>query len=203
MTEPEVEELAPEPVVDVAPVDEPAWIIDDHGRQTFDVAETGGAVSFISSSADIYDEWGLWASDGERVLFTAWLDGERRHYLEGSAQSGLIDDTITAHVFGVQSGSNPVSGSAVWTGGMRAIHVSSTHFGYDEETDQTYLITGRPYRGDARVGVDFLSATVGVSLTDLASGPFLWPDMEWEGLRLSHGRLPGWDAGGGVLRRFP
>ena len=70
-----------------------------------------------------------------------------------------------------QSGSNPVSGSAVWTGGVRA---------YDAHPD-TY---GTPVTGTARLEVDFSAATVDVDFTGLSGGH---SSMSWDGLSITNG----------------
>ena len=154
-----------------------AWFLKDHGTITVDstVNDRGHA----DSTAYVYENWGLAASDGKYGLFEAQLNGERRHYF----LTGEIVDTISYTHGGFRSPSVPLFGSAVWTGEVRAIHVSSTHFANDP-------ITGSPVKGDSRIEADFSGRTVDVELSALASGTRQWPNMEWTNLPLE--RNTGW-----------
>ena len=148
------------------------------------VDSTYGDRGYIESVASVYGDWGIAGFDGEFELFRAYLSGERRHHI----LSGEIQDTITFTYGGFPSPAVPLSGSAVWTGEVRAIHVSSEHFGYDIEANRTNSITGRPIQGDSRIEADFSARTVDVEFSALASGLHTWPNMDWTHLALaSHG----------------
>ena len=152
----------------------------DYGALTAD--STVNDRGFTDSTAIVYEDWGLSGSVGKYSIFEAYLSGERRYHIF----TGEIEDTISYSYGGFVSSGFPLTGSAVWAGEVRAIHVSSEHFGYDVETGRTNSITGSPIRGDSRIEADFSGRTVDVEFSALTSGPHQWPDMEWIGLR--------WDA---------
>ena len=112
-----------------------------------------------------YNDWGLWGKQFHNELFgsmlkqTVRVEGNTRYY-----------ETPTAHVSGTPSGSNPVSGSAVWNGNVRAFDVG--HGGF------------LPVTGNARLEVDFTDATVDVDFTDIDNGH---DDLSWQGMRMTGG----------------
>ena len=113
-----------------------------------------------------YFEWGLWATVDDGLLFMAHLDGET-YRANGCPPHPLIDcavplvhDGVRATVFGNPSGSNPVAGSAVWTGYSRAV-----------------LESGAPAEGSARVEADFRRATLDVLLSELGGTSLTWRDL--------------------------
>ena len=140
----------------------------ESGTASYSVVNVGGRFpGTFAGTRPIYsfNNWGLWAKVGDRTLFRVDI------------RSGTF--ALTRHVEGSQSGSNPVSGSAVWTGGVRA---------YDAHPD-TY---GTPVTGTARLEVDFSAATVDVDFTGFSGGH---PDLSWDGLRIGHGRFGDQRAG--------
>ncbi|MCY4488747.1 MAG: hypothetical protein OXF11_16760 [Deltaproteobacteria bacterium] len=112
-----------------------------------------------------FDDWGLWGEQFGEALFGAFL-----------AQTVRQEGTVNYYSFpagrleGSVSGANPVSGSAVWSGKVRAVDGSGT--------------TWTPVSGDARLEVDFGGATVDVDFTNLGTG---YGDMSWSGLRIVNG----------------
>ena len=138
------------------------------GTTTYSEVNVGGRFPGTFSGTRPYysfSNWGLWAKVGDRTLFRVDI------------RSGTF--ALTRHVEGSQSGSNPVSGSAVWTGGVRA---------YDAHPD-TY---GTPVTGTARLEVDFSATTVDVDFTGFSGGH---PDLSWDGLRIGNGRFGDQRAG--------
>ena len=89
------------------------------------------------------------------------------------------DGTITATVHGTQSGTSPVSGSAVWSGDVHA---------YETEDVMTSggmsVTTYAPVEGDARLEVDFAAVTVDVNFTNFDNSQ---ADMSWDGLAVDNG----------------
>ena len=90
---------------------------------------------------------------------------------------GLEADVDTI-VEGTPSGSSPVSGSAVWAGGVRAY---STHVVDFSGTDVT---TYAGVEGDSRLEVDFESVSVDVDFTNFSNGQ---ANMSWSGLTMDNG----------------
>lgn len=108
------------------------------------------------------DDWGLWAKVGTRTLFRAAIRPDL---------SRLRRSPYELHVAGERSESNPLAGSAVWSGAVRAY---SAH-------PETW---GAPVSGEARIEADLAAATVDVTFSDFTRGH---PDMAWRGLALVDG----------------
>ena len=107
-----------------------------------------------------FDDWGYWAAEGGETLFRAFIRGD----MENGASYAL-------HIEGTRSGTNPVSGSAVWSGGVRA---------FDTHPDTL----GAPVSGDARIEVDFSAATLDVAFSNFTEGH---GDMAWRQLSIVNG----------------
>ncbi|MDE0386993.1 MAG: hypothetical protein OXI22_24150 [Defluviicoccus sp.] len=107
-----------------------------------------------------FDDWGYWAREGEETLFRAFIRGE--------LENGF---SYTLHVEGTPSGTDPVGGAAVWSGGVRA---------FDTHPDTL----GTPVSGDARIEVDFATTTLDVEFTDFSEGH---GDMAWRDLGIVDG----------------
>ena len=111
-----------------------------------------------------YDEWGFWGKQFQEHLFGAFIEqsvadlGRTQTYF---SPRGRIDGTPPGH--------NPVSGTAVWLGEVRA---------FETHQDRT------PVSGNARLEVDFRYATVDVEFADFSAGH---GDVSWHSLRLRDG----------------
>ena len=129
----------------------------------------------VGSGFYAYDDWGFWAAQFNEQVFGAFI--EQRTETSGGgtsyySPSGRIDGTL--------SGSNPVSGTAVWLGKVRA---------FDTDSDNLW----EPVGGDARLRVNFETSTVDVDFTDFEGGH---GDMSWRSLGLHSGTFS--DAQGGA-----
>ena len=121
--------------------------------------QTLGGVSI--QQVGIYN-FGYWAMEDSRTLFNAFIDAE------ASIRNGVVTSrTYDATVSGTRSGSNPVSGSAVWSGGVRALDTGFTRV-----------------TGDARLEFDLDAATIDVRFTGFNGGH---ADMSWDGLDVTNG----------------
>ena len=100
--------------------------------------QADGSITYDSETYSLYayDDWGIWGQQFGENLFGVYLEKNTRQ-----VGSLIYFDTPTARISGTTSGSNPVSGSAVWLGGVRAFDTS--HGGY------------LPVSGSARLEVDF------------------------------------------------
>ena len=139
---------------------------------TFALEETGRtsfAFDYIQDSVTrsvyAYDDWGYWGRQFGANVFTAVV--EQSITTEGNITSY---GTPTTRVSGTRSGNNPISGEAVWLGGVRA-------FG-------TGLEGHLPVSGNARLEVDFSDSTVDVDFTDFNGGH---GDLSWQGLQMTAG----------------
>ena len=126
-----------------------------------------GSITYDSETYSLYayDDWGFWGQQFGENVFGAFLE-------ENTRQVGdlIYFDIPTARVSGTPSGNNPVSGNAVWLGGVRAFDTS--HNGY------------QPVSGSARLEVDFSDATVDVDFTDFDTDH---DDISWEALQVTGG----------------
>lgn len=104
----------------------------------------------------------------ERNLFWAFLDDPNY-------------DGVSTSVVGIQSGTSPVIGSAIWTGGVRAYEASVEQL--SSGTEYTFYAS---VEGDARLEVDFTAVTVDVDFTDFDNGQ---ADMSWDGLIMENGEF--------------
>ena len=139
---------------------------------TFTLQETGTTSlegdyisGAVTRSIYSYDDWGFWGRQFGANVFTAVV--EQSITTEGNITSY---GTPTTRVSGTRSGSNPVSGGAVWLGGVRAF--------------STGLEGHLPVSGNARLEVDFSDATVDVDFTDFNGGH---GDLSWQGLQMTAG----------------
>ena len=90
-----------------------------------------------------------------------------------------MDGSVTKTLHGMQSGTSPGSGSAVWSGDVHA---------YETEDVMTSggmsVTTYAPVEGDARLEVDFTAVTVDVDFTNLDNDQ---ADISWDGLAMNNG----------------
>ena len=129
-----------------------------------------------SGEGYVFTRWGLWGGiirddyvtctaidcpPGGDALFWAYLDDE-------------TDGTVIATVEGARSGTSPISGSAVWTGDVRA---------YETEP-ATGTTTYAPVEGKSRLEVDLAAGTVDVDFTRFDNDR---ADMSWFRLALDNG----------------
>lgn len=113
-----------------------------------------------------YDDWGFWGMQFGDRLFGAFL-AQRVEDLGGGRSSYY---TPSGRVEGTVSGNSPVSGSAVWSGKVRAVDASDNQW--------------NPVSGDARLEVDFRRTTIDIDFTNLEAGH---NDMSWQALRIRNG----------------
>lgn len=139
---------------------------------TFTLQETGTTSlegdyisGAVTRSIYSYEDWGYWGRQFGANVFTAVV--EQSITTEGNITSY---GTPTTRVWGTRSGSNPVSGGAVWLGGVRAF--------------STGLEGHLPVSGNARLEVDFSDSTVDVDFTDFNGGH---GDLSWQGLQMTAG----------------
>ena len=135
---------------------------------TLDESGTTRALGNIDDGSGFYafDVWGVWGKQFGDNIFGAFVAqnvrnvGQTTYY---EFPSGRIDGTPSGH--------NPVSGSAIWSGKVRA---------FDTRPDAGRM----PVSGNARLEVDFDDTTVDIDFTDFEAGH---DDMSWQALRIQNG----------------
>ena len=113
-----------------------------------------------------YDDWGFWATRFEEYVFGAFIEQRIRKV----GQTTYYDST-QGRIDGTPAGDNPVSGTAVWSGKVRA---------FDTQSEASWM----PVSGNAHLEVNFGDTTVDVDFTDFEAG---YGDMSWRSLRLRAG----------------
>ena len=124
-----------------------------------------------------FEDWGVWAGQFGREIFGAFIrqDLEERTSFDGSTYFrqgkpfGLTEGTPTGH--------NPVAGSAVWSGVVRAFEAG---LGIESFSEVNYT----PVSGRAQLEVDFSDTTIDVDFTDFEAGH---GNMSWRALQLRNG----------------
>ena len=89
------------------------------------------------------------------------------------------DGTVSTATQGTRSGTSPASGSAVWSGDVRAYETEDV-----VNSEGTSVTTLAPVEGDARLEVDFAAATVDIDFTNFDNSQ---ADMSWDGLAMDNG----------------
>ena len=119
--------------------------------------------TYLTSGFYAYDDWGLWGRQLQENIFGAFI--HRRVERSGTS---ITYYSPSSRIEGTRSGNNPVSGTAVWAGEVRAFDTSFQ----------------KPVTGNAHLEVHFADATIDVDLTDFepAQG-----DMSWESIALQNG----------------
>ena len=104
---------------------------------------------------------------------SAWLG-------DASLFTATIYDSGSVTVQGTLAGTNPLSGSAVWTGTVGAYDVRLG------AADDSFGLARTPITGDARLEVDLSAATLDVDLTNFTEGH---ASMSWDDLALTNGEF--------------
>ncbi|MDE0206697.1 MAG: hypothetical protein OXP66_11800 [Candidatus Tectomicrobia bacterium] len=117
-----------------------------------------------------YDDWGLWATQFDEHVFGAFIEQTTR-----KVDQTIYYESTQGRIAGTPSGSNPLPGTAVWSGEVRAFDTNSADL-------------WEPVAGDARLRVNFATATVDADFTDFEGGH---RDMSWRSLLLSSGAFSG------------
>ena len=144
---------------------------------TVTLEETGTVtpITYVSDGSGFYsfNDWGFWGKQLEETVFGVFI----AHKTGLVSEKGLCCsyEGPYLHIEGTPTGSNPVSGTAVWSGQVRAFDTQA----------ETFL---QPVSGDARLEVDFRRATIDVDFTDFDQGH---DDLSWRALRLTGGAFQG------------
>ena len=156
-------------------------------QEIYGTGDVSLAIGFQDTGSASYLEYG------------GWLDHSMFYLSVSDLDSGFHAD---AYSLGVATGTNPVSGSATWTGSVIGVDIDV--FG-----------RGGALTGDAEINVDFADADVDVAFTIMRyhlEGNITRPDMTWNDLPLDAGEFgsdniqgvfygPNHEEVGGVFRR--
>ena len=126
-------------------------------------------------SSYVFEDWGYWARQFGQDIFGVFIDQDME-------ESSLIPGTFflgepSGRIEGTASGTNPISGKAVWSGKVRAFESVTDLLSFDS-------IEYQILSGDARLEVDFGDAVVDIDLTEFGGGH---SDMSWNSLPLREG----------------
>ena len=115
----------------------------------------------ISATYRTYHAWGFWATLGKEPLFKVTLNGIAAP--EGywcpiyDACVGWQPHQLSVEIEGTPTGTNPIAGSAIWSGHAHAASRS-----------------GRPLTGIANLEADLGAGLIDVHLTELGNYDFSW-----------------------------
>jgi len=115
----------------------------------------------VEKQSIVIANWGYWGKKDDDTLFRASLRAS------GTVTNGVPSQSYSSAVTGSQTGSNPVTGSAVWTGGVRGVTADFTQV-----------------TGVSRLEADLGAATLDVAFTAFDNGQ---ANMTWDGLSLANG----------------
>ncbi len=148
------------------------------GDRDFEPAGTRGGVRMGTSEASqqvlglgtlTVRTYGGWMRYGSFAVSHGTVEGVQP---ETDREGARPEAVMLAVSLGETTGTNPLSGSATWTGAMAG------------KTE-----TGTTIEGDAMLSVDFTRAAVDVSFREIADidNAATYPDMDWPGLALRRG----------------
>lgn len=78
-------------------------------------AIVNGVLTQVNRQSVVIANWGYWGKKADDTLFRAGLTAS------GTITNGVPSQSFSSRVTGPHAGSNPVSGSATWTGGVRGV----------------------------------------------------------------------------------
>ena len=120
----------------------------------------GVPMNVFQQSIEI-SSFGYWARVGDDTLFRANLNAS------WTLTNGVPSQSYNSSVTGTPIGTNPISGSAVWTGGVRGV------------TQDLSRVTG-----ESSLEFDFSDSTIDVGFTGFDNGQ---ADMFWDSLDVTNG----------------
>ena len=133
------------------------------------LGESGSATLNWNGSRYDFERWGYWAEQFKDTVFGAYIDQTVR---DG------VREAPSDHILGTPAGTNPVSGSATYSGGVRGFE------SFWKATDILYAAV----EGKARLEFDFEDSTVDVDFTDFERGH---ADMSWRNIPVHGGTFRG------------
>ena len=156
-----------------------------------DVDPNGPAVTITGQQARNGVQTGRATASGDGFNFNTlgvWGDYNAGTPLRGSTTiQGVGVQFAFPASLGIGSGSNPVSGSATWTGAMAGVRVGSSSL-------------GREVTGDAAMTANLAAATLDLAFTNIAdTSGARSGDIRWQGISMQNGEFSG---SGGLEGRF-
>ena len=159
--------------IDLIDIDPDAPDVTVTDQQTRNGVQTGRATADDRLKFDTFGVWGIYNTGTP---------------LRGSTTLQGIDVQFAFPVsLGMVSGSNPVSGSATWTGAMAGVRIGSSSLGAE-------------VIGDAEMTADLAAASLDLAFTNIAD-PSGDPsnDIRWQGVSMQNGSFNG---SGGLQGNF-
>ena len=192
--------------------EEPAWSVNELAAMFSDASlrvdaplhgVSTGVLTGRTSSVEL-DEGRNFTTD--YTVYGGWLDqnffGVKQTRYQGRSVYGSVEglEDLIAFSGGTASGSNPMTGSAEWTGAVIAVDATAPTQPVNGQVTMTYAFS-EPY--------------LDVALTNLR-GPRSYPDLQWDNLEVFQGRFgrtggdgfisgtfygPGHEEVGGIFER--
>ena len=160
--------------IDLIDIDPNAPGVTVTDRQTRNGVQTGRATAGDKLNIDTFGVWGTYNTGTP---------------LRGSTTLQGMDVQFAFPVsLGMVSGSNPVSGSATWTGAMAGVKIGSSSLGAE-------------VTGDAEMTADLAAASLDLAFTNIIADTsgVLSNDIRWQGVSMQNGSFNG---SGGLQGNF-
>lgn len=159
--------------IDLVDIDPDAPDVTVSGQQTRNGVQTGRATTDDRLKFDTFGVWGTY-NTGTPLRGSTTLQGMNVQFAFPVS-------------LGMGSGSNPVSGSATWTGAMAGVKIGNSSLGAE-------------VIGDAEMTVDLAAASLDLAFTSIAdTSGVLSNDIRWQGVSMQNGSF---SSSGGLQGSF-
>lgn len=159
--------------IDLLDIDPNAPDVTVTGQQTRNGVQTGRATAGDKLNFDTFGMWGTY-NTGTPLRGSTTLQGMNVQFAFPVS-------------LGMGSGSNPVSGSATWTGAMAGVKIGNSSLGAE-------------VIGDAEMTVDLAAASLDLAFTSIAdTSGVLSNDIRWQGVSMQNGSF---SSSGGLQGSF-
>ena len=154
---------------------------------------TDRGVSLAQGTARFSDQVEDYEIEGEELGYGGWMDysGFGVEWASFSIDDIPVDAVLSYSV-GQATGTNPVSGTASWTGVMVGADVSAL------------TTRGHVVQGDAEITVDFSNRNVDVAFTNIydLDAEASHSDIEWSDIPMANGAFDAGSDGNSIEGRF-
>ena len=173
-------DCAPLPVTELPPVTAPTSMEALPGTYSTSSSSStttiNGVTRRVTTQTTQIRDYGYWAKADDDTLFRASLDAT------GTVTNGVSDQMFLSRVSGRRTRSNPLTGTAMWTGGVRGV------------TGNFARVTGQ-----SRITVDMGAETTDVSFFAFDDGRV---GMAWNDLALRNGAFSHQDSASSISGDF-
>ena len=186
-------------VAELTPPADPEYSLERTGTYASSSSQISQIVNGVSTRVTRQSvqigNYGFWGKKDDETLFRAYFNAS------GTVTNGVPRQSFSSAVTGSRSGSNPVSGSAVWSGQTRAVNGTflrvqgRSTLTYDFNSETVDLEFTEFDDGSAAVSWNDLAVTAGAfrgsALSRTVEGAFYGTEHEGAAGEFAHGDLRG------------